>query len=106
MGGVGVHTPDLPNSIAWLSPKEELTFGDIDHTTQLRWFTLGREYSALHTCFHLILLTVAALHKCTCRALSCLYMACKVFHTSHGNPTVDAQMGLQMPAPCFHVRTC
>ncbi|DBA73782.1 TPA: hypothetical protein ACH3X2_009751 [Trebouxia sp. C0005] len=43
MGGVGVHTLDLPNSLAWLSPKEELTFGDVDHTMQLRWFTLGLE---------------------------------------------------------------
>ena len=60
MGGVGVHTPDLPNSIAWLSPKEELTFGDIDHTTQLRWFTLGRQHSASHACFHLMVLIVAA----------------------------------------------
>ena len=46
MGGVGVHTPDLPNSLAWLSPKEELTFGDVDHTMQLRWFTLGRQHPA------------------------------------------------------------
>lgn len=41
MGAVGVHTPDLPNSLAWLSPKEELTFGDLDLIVQLRWFTLG-----------------------------------------------------------------
>ncbi len=41
MGAVGVHTPDLPNSLAWLSPKEELTFGEVDHTIQLRWFILG-----------------------------------------------------------------
>lgn len=45
-GGVGVHTLDLPNSLAWLSPKEELTFGHVDHTMQLRWFTLGRQQPA------------------------------------------------------------
>lgn len=38
---VGVHTPDLPHSLAWLSPGSRLTFGELDHTTHLRWFTLG-----------------------------------------------------------------
>ena len=40
-GSVGVHTPDLPHSLAWLSPGSRLTFGELDHTTHLRWFTLG-----------------------------------------------------------------
>ena len=40
-GSVEVHTPDLPHSLAWLSPGGRLTFGELDHTTHLRWFTLG-----------------------------------------------------------------
>ena len=40
-GTVGVHTPDLPNSLAWLDPGGRLSFGEVDHTTHLRWFTLG-----------------------------------------------------------------
>ena len=40
-GAVGVHTPELPHSLAWLAPGGELTFGDLDHATHLRWFTLG-----------------------------------------------------------------
>ena len=40
-GIVGLHTPDLPHSLAWLSPEEELTFGELDPNVQLRWFTLG-----------------------------------------------------------------
>ena len=38
-GTVPVHTPDLPYSLAWLA---ELTFGEIDHATHLRWLTLGK----------------------------------------------------------------
>ena len=41
-GSVGLHTPDLPHSLAWLSPESRLTFGELDHTTHLRWFTLGK----------------------------------------------------------------
>lgn len=40
-GSVGVHTLDLPHSLAWLDPQGRLTFGEVDHTTHLRWFTLG-----------------------------------------------------------------
>lgn len=48
-GSVGVHTPDLPHSLAWLSPGSRLTFGEVDHTTHLRWFTLGmRSHTAWH----------------------------------------------------------
>lgn len=47
-GAVGVHTPDLPHSLAWLGPGGELTFGDIDHATHLRWFTMG-EHTSLYT---------------------------------------------------------
>ena len=45
LGTVGVHTPHLPNSLAWLSPNQELTFGELDQSVQLRWFTLGMHTS-------------------------------------------------------------
>ena len=40
-GTVAVHTPYLLHSLAWLAPGGELTFGEVDHATHLRWFTLG-----------------------------------------------------------------
>lgn len=39
---VPVHTEDLPDSLAWLSPTEQLTFGRLDYEVKLRWHTLGK----------------------------------------------------------------
>ena len=38
---VPIHTPDLPDSLAWLSPAGQLTFGKLDQQVKLRWHTLG-----------------------------------------------------------------
>lgn len=69
---VGVHTPDLPHSLAWLDPGGRLSFGEVDHTTHLRWFTLGmcslRILSGLHafTAFYTVVwaLIVAVTEGC------------------------------------------
>ncbi|KAL3140168.1 hypothetical protein ABBQ38_004444 [Trebouxia sp. C0009 RCD-2024] len=49
---VGVHAPDLPHSLAWLDPRGRLNFGEVDHATHLRWFTLGLEDTPQHVAYH------------------------------------------------------
>lgn len=41
-GCIPVHTQELPDSLAWLSPTQQLTFGKLDYEGKLRWHTLGK----------------------------------------------------------------
>lgn len=46
-GCIPVHTQELPDSLAWLSPTQQLTFGKLEHNVKLRWHTLGKPRLAI-----------------------------------------------------------
>ena len=46
-GCTPIHTRELPDSLAWLSPTQQLTFGKLDHQVKLRWHTLGKARLAI-----------------------------------------------------------
>ena len=85
---VPIHTLDLPDSLAWLSPAGQLTFGKLDHQVKLRWRTLGELSAQPSRLKNTLLLELArawiyeswwhlGLHSCAacCQLTSCMSYA-------------------------------